>query len=137
MEAKTCAEYGRRFDIEEHFLDDNSNGLQPEASLIRSAKALERLYGVPAITTLYLVSPGTDVVNQGERHWVDAHWFRGQSYRRIGWNWVKFALSRGYELMTSLPLSGEADPAPTVASKIQQQKQRQLFFATEFQDAVA
>jgi hypothetical protein len=136
-EAKTFAEYGQRFDIEENFLDDKSHGFQLEASLIRSAKALERLCGVLAITTLYLVSQGIDVVNQGKWCWVDAHWFLGQSYLKIGWNWVKLALSRGYEIMTSLCLSGEADPAPAMASKIQQQKQRQLFFAMEFQDAVA
>lgn len=38
-EAKTCEEYGVRFDIEENFLDDKSNGFQLESSLIRSAKA--------------------------------------------------------------------------------------------------
>gem|GEM_PF-4170720 len=42
-ELKTLEEYGLRFDIEENFLDDKSNGFQLEASLIRSAKALERL----------------------------------------------------------------------------------------------
>jgi hypothetical protein len=136
-EVKTFAEYGRRFDIEENFLDDKSNGFQLESSLLRSAKALERLCGVLALTTLYLVSQGTEVVNHGKRRWVDAHWFRGQSYLKIGWNWVKLALSRGYELMTCLHLSAEADPAPAMASKIQHQKPPQRFCATEFQDAVA
>jgi Transposase DDE domain len=136
-EVKTCAEYGQRFDIEESFLDDKSNGFQLESSLLRSAKALERLCGVLALTTLYLVSQGTEVVNHGKRRWVDAHWFRGQSYLKIGWNWVKLALSRGYELMTCLHLSAEADPAPAMASKIQHQKPPQRFCATEFQDAVA
>jgi hypothetical protein len=136
-ESKTFAEYGRRFDIEENFLDDKSNGFQLESSLIRSAKALERLCCVLAITTLYLVSQGTEVLNQGKRRWVDAHWFRGQSYLKIGWNWVRLALSRSYELITSLHLSAEADPAPAMASKIQQQKQPQRFFELEFQDAVA
>jgi hypothetical protein len=93
--AKTFEEYGMRVDIEENFLDDKSNGFQLAPSLIRSAQALERLCGVLALTTLYLVSQGTDVVNQGTRRWVDAHWFRGQSYLKIGWNWVKLALSRG------------------------------------------
>jgi hypothetical protein len=37
--SKTFAEYGRRFDIAENFLDDKSNGFQLESSLIRSAKA--------------------------------------------------------------------------------------------------
>ena len=71
-EPKTFEEYGLRFDIEENFLDDQSNGFQLESSLIRSAKALERLCGVLAITTLYLVSQGTEVVTQGKRRWVDA-----------------------------------------------------------------
>jgi len=52
---KTFEEYRLRFDIEENFLDDKSNGFQLESSLIRSAKALERLCLVLALTTLYLV----------------------------------------------------------------------------------
>jgi hypothetical protein len=136
-EAKTFEEYGLRFDIEENFLDDKSNGFQLESSLIRSAHALERLCGVLAITTLYLVAQGTAVVTQGKRRWVDAHWFRGQSYLKIGWNWVKLALSRGYELMPSLHLSATPDPVPAMASKIQHQKQPQRFLTLEFQDAVA
>jgi hypothetical protein len=44
---------------------------------------------------------GTAVVNHGKRRGVDAHGFRGQSSLNIGWNGVKLALSRGYELLTS------------------------------------
>jgi hypothetical protein len=98
--SKTFEEYGLRFDIEENFWDDKSNGFELESSLIRSAKALERLCCVRAITTLSLVARGTEVVTQGKRRWVDAHWFRGQSYLKIGWNWVNLALSRGYAIMT-------------------------------------
>ena len=134
---KTFEEYGLRFDIEENFLDDKSNGFQLESSLIRSANALERLCCVLAITTLYLVAQGTAVVAQGKRRWVDSHWFRGQSYLKIGWNWVKLALSRGDALIPHLHLSAEADPAPAMASKIQHQKPPQLFFTLEFEDAVA
>ena len=136
-ELKTFEEYGLRFDIEENFLDDKSNGFQLESSLIRSAKALERLCCVLAIATLYLVAQGTEVVTQGMRRWVDAHWVRGQSYLKIGWNWVKLALSRGYALMTSLHLAAAPDPVPAMASKIQRQKQPQCFLTLEFQDAVA
>ena len=134
---KTFEEYGLRFDIEENFLDDKSNGFQLESSLIRSANALERLCCVLAITTLYLVAQGTAVVAQGKRRWVDSHGFRGQSYLKIGWNWVKLALSRGDALIPHLHLSAEADPAPAMASKIQHQKPPQLFFTLEFEDAVA
>jgi hypothetical protein len=136
-EAKTFEEYGVRFDIAENFLDDKSKGFQLESSLIRSAQALERLCLVRARTTLSLVSQGTAVVNHGKRRWVDAHWFRGQSYLKIGWNWVKLALSRGYELITRLHVSADADPAPAMASKLQHQKHPQRFFMIEFQDAVA
>src|SRR4029453_10198116 len=98
-EGKTCEEYGLRFDIEETFLDDKSNGFQLESSLIRSAEALTRLCLVLAVTTLYLVAQGTEVVHQGKRRGVGPHWFRGQSYLKIGWNWVKLALSRGWKLI--------------------------------------
>jgi hypothetical protein len=103
--------------------------------LIRSAQALARLGGVLALTTLDLVAQGTAVVHQGTRRWVDAHGFRGQSSLKIGWNWVKLALSRGYELLTSVHLSAEADPAPAMASKIQHQKRPQRFSTVEFRDA--
>src|SRR2546422_3683268 len=40
--AKTFEEYGWRCAIEEHLVDDQSNGFPLESSLIRSANALER-----------------------------------------------------------------------------------------------
>jgi Transposase DDE domain len=136
-ELQTFEEYGLRFDIEENFLDDKSNGFQLESSLIRSAKALERLCLVLALTTLYLVCQGTEVVKQGRRRWVDPHWFRGQSYLKIGWKWVERALSRGYKLVTRLTLAAEADPEPAMASRRQAQKPPRLYSAPEFHDAVA
>jgi hypothetical protein len=131
----TFEEYGLRFDIEENFLDDKSNGFQLESSLIRSAQALTRLCLVLAITTLYLVSQGTEVVRQGQRRLVDPHWFRGQSYLKIGWNWVKLALCRDYDLMTRLHLSSARDPEPAMASKRQYQAYCQSRFAFELPDA--
>src|SRR5215475_9735771 len=57
-DVRPLEEYGLRFDIEENFLDDKSNGFQLESSLIRSTPALTRLCLVLAMTTLYLVSQG-------------------------------------------------------------------------------
>jgi hypothetical protein len=131
---QSLEDYGLRFDIEENFLDDKSNGFQLESSLIRSAKALERLCLVLAMTTLYLVSQGTSVVQGGKRRLVDPHWFRGASYLKIGWQWVSYALSRGYELLTSVSLSSEDDPEPAIACKKQEQR-RQCRFAFEYQNA--
>ena len=129
---QTLEEYGLRFDIEENFLDDKSNGFQLEDSLIRSAEALERLCFVLAVTTLYLVSLGTAVVNQGKRRLVDPHWFRGASYLKIGWLWVAYALTRGYELYTWVYLSSEADPEPAMASKKQNRERCQCRFLFEY-----
>jgi len=112
----TFEEYGRRFTIEENFLDDKSNGFQLESSLVRDADALTRLCLVLAVATLYLVAQGTQVVAQQKRRWVDPHWLRGNSYLRIGWQWVKSALARGWELFATLRLSGTPDPEPSRAS---------------------
>lgn len=64
---QTFVEYGWRFDIEENFLDDKSNGFQLESSLVRDADALARLCLVLAVTTLYLVAQGTQVVTTHKR----------------------------------------------------------------------
>jgi hypothetical protein len=136
-ESKTFEAYGRRFDIEENFLDDKSHGFQLESSLIRSANALARLCGVLAMTTLSLVAQGTAGVTPGQRRWVDAHGFRGQSYLKIGWHGVKLALSKGYELITRLHISPQADPVPAMASTLQHQNPPPRFFALEVHDAVA
>src|SRR5438445_2655728 len=134
-DVETLQAYGLRFDIEENFLDDKSNGFQLESSLIRSAQALERLCCVLAMTTLYLVSVGTEVVKQGKRRWVDPHWLRGQSYLKIGWNWIKLALSKGLDLITTVHLSSACDPEPAMASKRQYQHDCQTRFAFVFKEA--
>ena len=78
---------------------------------------MERLCSVLAMTTLYSVSQGTSVVKRGKRRLVDSHRSWGTSYLKIGWKWVSYALSRGYELLTSVYLSSECDPEPAIASK--------------------
>ena len=118
-DVQTLEEYGLRFDIEENFLDDKSNGFQLESSLIRSAKALERLCFVLAMTTLYLVSVGTSVVQQGKRRLVDPHWFRGIELLE---DWLEVGeLCPEPRLCTdsSVYLSSECDPEPAMASKKQ------------------
>lgn len=125
--------YGLRFDIEENFLDDKSNGFQLESSLIRSANALSRLCFVLALATLFLVSQGTAVVEVGKRRWVDAHWFRGNSYLKIGWRWVERALAVGLELISCLRLSPLPDPEPAMASKKQARKAAYLRLCVQFE----
>lgn len=129
----TFDEYGLRFDIEEGFLDDKSGGFQLESSQIRSVQALDRLCFVLAVATLFLVSQGIEVVASQKRRWVDAHWFRGNSYFKIGWKWVHHALTKGFSLITKLALSPFPDPEPVMASRKQAEKRAALTFSVQFE----
>jgi hypothetical protein len=115
----TFVEYGGRVDMEENFLDDKSNGFQLESSRGRAADALSRLWLVLAVTTGYLVAQGTQVVATHNRRWVAPHWLRGNSYWRMGWQWVQTALARGWPLFATRYLSGASDPEPARASAAQ------------------
>lgn len=130
----TFEEYGLRFDLEENFLDDKSNGFQLESSWIRSAEALTRLCFILAMTTLYLVAQGVEVVAQGKRRWVDPHWFRGSSYLKIGWSWIRRALVHGFTLIHRLHLPGGPDPDPALASQSQYRKRTGPSFQSKFLD---
>lgn len=115
---ETFVEYGFRFGIEENFLDDKSNGFQLEDSKMRSAGELERLFFVIAVATLYLVSQGVEVVSKDKRRYLDPHWFRGSSYLKIGWNWVKTVLNKGWRLCSRLRLIVGIDPEPVISSLV-------------------
>jgi hypothetical protein len=115
----TFQQYGQRFDIEENFLDDKSNGFQLEASELHDAAGLTRLGLVLAVATLFLVAQGVEVVRSGARRWIDAHWFRGHSYFRLGWDWVRRALVRGEALLSRWHLPDGPDPQPACASRQQ------------------
>lgn len=119
---QTFREYGQRFQIEEEFLDEKSNGFQLERSQIRSAPALSRLCLVMAIATLLLTVQGQQVVVQQKRRCVDCHWQRGNSYLRLGWSWFKGVLHQGWQLFSTLTLLAGYDPDPAFASKKQPQK---------------
>ncbi|WP_293123957.1 hypothetical protein [Moorena sp. SIO4G3] len=64
-------------------------GANVQKSEIRSVPALSRLWFILAVATLYVTAQGVEVVETGKRRWVDTHWFRGNSYFRIGWEWIK------------------------------------------------
>ena len=73
------------------------------------------------------------MVEAGKRRWVDAHWFRGNSYLKIGWHWVERALAVGLELISCLQLSPLPDPEPAMASKKQALKATDLRFSVQFE----
>jgi hypothetical protein len=120
---QTFQQYGERFQIEEEILDEKSNGFQLERSEIRDVPALSRLCLVMAVTSLLLSVQGQQVVAAGKRRWVDAHWSRGNSYFRIGWEWLKGCVHQNWTLFSALVLRGGADPEPAIASNKQTQRQ--------------
>lgn len=62
---QTLREYGFRFDIEENFLDDKSNGFNLESSMIRSSIALSRLC---------LVKRARHYLSDPSRHGSSSRW---------------------------------------------------------------
>jgi hypothetical protein len=59
------------------------------------------------------------VVATGKRRQVDSHWYRGNSYFRKSWNWVKGCLHQDWFLFPTIALQGGTDPDPAIASKKQ------------------
>jgi hypothetical protein len=125
---QTFSQYRLRFQVEESFLDLKSNGFNLEASRLRDKFALSQLCGVMALTTLFLVLQGTQVVASGQRRQVDAHWNRGMSYFKIGWNWIRLAITRQFDIDVYRFLSSAPDPQPSFASK----RQREEAYQREF-----
>ena len=116
---QTFEEYGLRFDLEENFLDDKSNGFQVESSRLATAEALEHLFLVLAVATLHFTSVGVGVVRRKLRQWVDTHWDRGMSYLKIGWSWLRQQYRRRWPQMPPFWLDPAPDPEPAMASRRQ------------------
>jgi len=116
---QTLAEYGRRFDIEETFLDDKSGGFQVQTSELQTPEALERLFLVLAVATLHFTSVGLAVVQANVRRWVDTHWDRGLSYFKIGWRWLVQQYRRAWCAFATFWLDPAPDPTPAIASRRQ------------------
>lgn len=95
---QTFAQSRLRFQVEESFLDLKSNGFQIEAARLRDQFALTQLCGVIALTMLFLVLQGTQVVASGLRRQVDAHWHRGMSYFKLGWNGIRLAITQQWNI---------------------------------------
>jgi hypothetical protein len=117
---QTFAQYRLRFCVEESFLDIKSNGFNLEASRLRDKFALSQLCGVIALTTLFLIMQGVQVVAAGKRRQVDAYWKRGMSYLKMGWNWIRLAITQQLKIAVDAFLSSAPDPQPAIASKRQQ-----------------
>ncbi|WP_225938419.1 hypothetical protein [Leptothermofonsia sichuanensis] len=50
------------------------------------------------------------------------HWFQGNSYFRIGWDWVKTALENQWQLIQQVRFKSHRDLQPAKASRKQHDK---------------
>jgi len=128
----TLDEFSLRFDIEENFLDDKSNGFQVEASKLNDAQAIERLFLVLAVATLHFTSVGVGVVKSKMRRWVDTHWDRGKSYLKIGWSWLRQQYRRGWQTFVPFWIDPTPDPEPAIASRRQAAKPKRKWIVSCF-----
>jgi hypothetical protein len=120
----TLDEYALRFDTEETFLDDKSNGFQVETSKLDDAQAISRLFLALAVATLHFVSVGVAVVKRKTRRWVDTHWHRGMSYLKIGWLWLRQQFRKRWPIMLPFHLDPEPDAEPAIASRRQAERSK-------------
>jgi hypothetical protein len=125
---QTFAQYRLRFCVEETFLDLKSNGFKLEALRLQDKFALAQLCGVLALTMLFPVLQGTQVVASGKRRLVDSHWQRGMSYLKLGWNWIRLAITKQWKIHLFQVLSDASDPQPAIASKRQHNQSLQREF---------
>ena len=116
---QTFAQYRMRFCVEESFLDLKSNGFNLEASRLRDKFALSQLVGGIALTGLFWVLQGVQVVKSGKRRQVDPHWNRGMSYLKLGWNGIRLAITQQWKFHVYPLLPTAPDPQPAIASKRQ------------------
>lgn len=126
---ETLKDYSLRFSIEENFLDDKANGFELERSRIRNVQRLEKLCFVLAIATLYLTAQGIAVVESGQRRLVDVHSFRGNSYFRIGWDWIRRAFIFPMPLKLVPRFTSHLSPDPVIPSLKYSQKHFSLDFS--------
>lgn len=93
--------------------------LLADRGFVHTKSALSRLCFLLAIATLYVTAQGVELVESGKRRWIDTHWFRGNSYFRLGWDWIKAATLHGWSLIQQVCFISNRDPEPAMASRTQ------------------
>lgn len=94
----TIKTYKLRMWTEELYGDVKGNGFNLEETHMRDPDRLSRLVLGVSIVYAWLLSLGSWLVKNGQRHLVDKKSRRDKSYFRIGWSWLKRRLSQGQSL---------------------------------------
>lgn len=106
------ADYRCRMRIEQSIRDDKSGGWNWEDSPLTQPVHSDRLGLIMATATLYTLTEGTLVADQGHRDELDPHDSRRLSYFQIGLRSFHRCLSHGRRLRLQLALDPRPDPDP-------------------------
>ena len=92
--------YRKRMWVEEMYGDMKGHGFDLEATHLKHADRISRLFLGVCIVFVWLITLGSWVVKNGYRHLVDHKSRRDKSYFRIGWDWIElcFRLNRPFSL---------------------------------------
>lgn len=85
----TLAFYRRRMWIEEMFGDLKGHGFDLEASMLQSFLRLSRLTLAVALLYIWAIATGTQVIQRGQRHFVDRNERRDLSIFQIGLRFIE------------------------------------------------
>lgn len=90
---ETRQQYSRRMWIEALFGDCKSNGFDIETTRLQKPRTLNRLIFAIALLVVWLLSFGSRVIKNGQRHLVDRSDRRDLSLFRIGWDSIERRLA--------------------------------------------
>lgn len=92
--------YRKRMWVEEMYGDMKGHGFDLEATHLKDAARINRLFLGICIVFVWLITLGSWVVKRGFRHLIDHKSRRDKSYFRLGWDWIErcLALERTFPL---------------------------------------
>ena len=91
----TIRTYRIRMWIEEMYGDMKGHGFDLEATHLRHADRISRLFLAACLVFVWLITLGAWLVKRGYRHLVDRKDRRDKSYFRLGWDWLERLLRLG------------------------------------------
>jgi hypothetical protein len=93
-----CTAYGKRFKLETLFSDQKSRGFHIQKSHLSDPKRLARLLLAAALAYIWMIYLGLQVAqDESMRSLVDRPNRTDKSVFRLGFDWLKLALTRGFD----------------------------------------
>lgn len=93
-----CSAYGKRFKLETLFSDQKSRGFHIEKSHLSDPQRLARLLFAAALAYIWMIFQGLEVFfDHDKRSFIDRPNRHDKSLFRLGFDWLKVALTRGFD----------------------------------------